>query len=39
LRALHAAIRADCPATVEDQRHDQLITRCLGLYRAGRLPI
>jgi histidine ammonia-lyase len=39
LRALHTAIRADCPATVEDQRHDQLITRCLGLYRAGRLPI
>ena len=39
LAALHAAIRAECPATVEDDRHDQRITRCLELYRAGRLPI
>ena len=27
------------PAPVEDDRHDQRITRCLELYRAGRLPI
>ena len=33
------AIRAECPATVEDDRHDQRITRCLALYRAGQLPI
>jgi histidine ammonia-lyase len=39
LAALHAAIRAECPATVEDERHDQQITRCLELYRAGRLPL
>jgi hypothetical protein len=30
---------AASPATVEDDRHDQRITRCLELYRAGRLPI
>jgi hypothetical protein len=34
-----AAVHADCPATVEDQLHDQLITRCLDLYRAGKLPV
>jgi histidine ammonia-lyase len=39
LAALHAAIRAECPATIEDDRHDQRITRCLALYRAGQLPI
>jgi histidine ammonia-lyase len=39
LAQLHAAIRAECPATLEDDRHDQRITRCLELYRAGRLPI
>jgi histidine ammonia-lyase len=39
LAALHAAIRTECPATVEDDRHDQRITRCLELYRAGQLPI
>jgi histidine ammonia-lyase len=39
LAQLHAAIRAECPATFEDDRHDQRITRCLELYRAGRLPI
>lgn len=39
LRALHAAIRDTCPATVEDRRHDELIARCLASYRAGKLPI
>ena len=39
LAALHAAIRTECPATVEDDRHDQRITRCLELYRSGKLPI
>jgi histidine ammonia-lyase len=39
LAELHAAIRTECPATLEDERHDQRITRCLELYRAGRLPI
>lgn len=39
LAQLHAAIRTECPATLEDERHDQRITRCLELYRAGRLPI
>jgi len=39
LAALHAAIRAGCPATIEDRRHDELIARCLELYRAGALPI
>jgi histidine ammonia-lyase len=39
LRALHAAIRQTCPATTEDRRHDELITRCLARYRAGELPI
>ncbi|HMG22982.1 MAG TPA: aromatic amino acid ammonia-lyase [Kofleriaceae bacterium] len=38
LRALYTAIREICPATVEDQRHDLLITRCLAAYHAGQLP-
>ncbi len=37
LRALYLAIRRTCPATQEDQRHDELITRCLGELHAGRL--
>jgi len=39
LRALYTAIREICPATVEDQRHDLLITRCLAAFHAGQLPI
>jgi histidine ammonia-lyase len=39
LHALYTAIRDTCPATHEDQRHDELITRCLAAYRAGKLPI
>lgn len=39
LRALYEAVRESCPATVEDQRHDVLITRCLERFRAGKLPI
>jgi histidine ammonia-lyase len=39
LRALYTAIRARCAATIEDQRHDLLITRCLASYHAGELPI
>jgi histidine ammonia-lyase len=39
LRALYTAIRDTCPATVEDRRHDDLITRCLTRYRAGELPL
>jgi histidine ammonia-lyase len=38
LRALYDAIRATCAATDEDQRHDELIARCLAAYRAGALP-
>ena len=39
LRALYTAIRDRCAATVEDQRHDELIARCLAGYRAGAFPI
>jgi histidine ammonia-lyase len=39
LRALYTAIRDTCDATTEDRRHDELITRCLASYRAGKLPI
>jgi histidine ammonia-lyase len=39
LRALYTAIRETCPATTEDQRHDELITRCLASYHAGKLPL
>lgn len=39
LRALYTAIRGTCAATTEDQRHDELITRCLAGYHAGKLPI
>lgn len=39
LRALYTAIRETIPATVEDQRHDVLITRCLERFHAGALPI
>ena len=39
LRALHAAIRETCAATHEDQRHDELIARCLARYHAGQLPL
>ena len=39
LRALHTAIRDTCPATLEDRRHDELITRCLASFRAGQLPV
>jgi histidine ammonia-lyase len=39
LRALYTAIRETCPGTVEDQRHDLLITRCLERFHAGALPI
>jgi histidine ammonia-lyase len=39
LRAVYAAIRQTCPATTEDRRHDQLITRCLADYHAGKLPV
>jgi histidine ammonia-lyase len=39
LAAVYTAIRTTCPATVDDQRHDELITRCLASYRAGALPI
>jgi hypothetical protein len=33
---LHTAIRAGCPATIEDARHDPWITRGLALDLAGR---
>ena len=39
LAALYRAIRARCPATLEDQRHDVLIHRCLASFHAGELPI
>jgi histidine ammonia-lyase len=39
LRALYDAIRTTCPATTEDRRHDELITRLLASYHAGALPI
>lgn len=39
LRALYSAIRETCAATTHDQRHDELIERCLARYRAGQLPI
>ncbi len=39
LRALYLAIRARCAATVDDQRHDVLITRCLAAFHAGELPV
>jgi histidine ammonia-lyase len=39
LRALYAAIREICAATTEDQRHDELITRCLAAYHAGSFPV
>jgi len=39
LRALYDAIRQTCPATDEDRRHDELITRCLAQFHAGQLPI
>ena len=39
LRALYTAIRTSCPTTIEDQRHDVLITRCLQQFHAGALPI
>jgi histidine ammonia-lyase len=39
LAALHAAIRARCPATLDDRRHDELITRLVTDVRAGALPI
>ena len=39
LRALYAAIRAICPATIADRRHDELLTACLAAYRAGQLPL
>ncbi|CAN5901792.1 aromatic amino acid ammonia-lyase [soil metagenome] len=39
LRALYDAIREICPATREDRRHDELITRCLTSFHAGGLPI
>jgi len=39
LRALYVAIRQTCSATTEDRRHDELITRCLASYRAGKFPV
>jgi histidine ammonia-lyase len=39
LRALYTAIRDLCPATTEDRRHDELITRTLAAYHAGKLPL
>ena len=39
LHALYTAIRAICPATAEDRRHDELITRCVAALRAGTLPV
>lgn len=39
LAALYAAIRARCPATLEDRRHDLLIERCVAALRAGELPL
>ena len=38
IRALYNAIRACCPATDEDRRHDELITRLLGEFHANKLP-
>jgi histidine ammonia-lyase len=37
-RDLYTAIRDICDATGEDRRHDELITRCLAAYHAGKLP-
>lgn len=39
LRAVYDAIRALCPATYEDRRHDLLIATCLAEYHGGRLPL
>jgi histidine ammonia-lyase len=39
LRALYTAIRETCAATTEDRRYDELITRCLAEYHAGKFPI
>ena len=39
LRAVYDAIRAMCPATDEDRRHDELIVRVLESYRANKLPL
>jgi histidine ammonia-lyase len=39
LRPLYAAIRAICPATTADRRHDDLLAACLAAYRAGQLPL
>ena len=35
LHALYTAIREIAPATAEDRRHDELITRCVAALRAG----
>jgi histidine ammonia-lyase len=39
MRALYNAIRESCPATNEDRRHDELITRLLAEFHANKLPI
>ncbi len=39
LKALYHAIRETCPATHEDRRHDDLITRTVANFHAGALPL
>ncbi|HEY4182512.1 MAG TPA: aromatic amino acid ammonia-lyase [Kofleriaceae bacterium] len=39
LRALYDTIRARCPATREDRRHDVLIAQCLADLHAGKLAL
>ncbi len=39
LKALYCAIRETCPATHEDRRHDELITRTVANFHAGSLPL
>ncbi len=39
LATLYAKIRETCPATHEDKRHDDLITRTVANFHAGALPL
>src|SRR5262249_28010327 len=39
LAAMSAAIRAIAPMTVDDRRHDELITRVVAALHAGALPL
>ena len=39
LRAVYDGVRAVCPPTDHDRRHDVLIAACLGSYQAGTLSL